>query len=258
MSNATTAPGHFGRLARFVQAAIKGDQVTVDALTRDAEKEEREAVKEGEKAEVGDAMKAIRDCLGEMAKDVKMSRDWQDAYDKRVRDAEEKAAAEKKTAEEEAEKQKAKDALLTAEVLPQTVEVGKVWLGDSVAPALREILSRAEILAPGIKPVTTDAPSGDSIGQFMRAALVQAHATVATKDSVETFLMGRPLDTVKGRELTAVFNGASALVRQRNNHRSAVRSAAVRTGDGGHSVPTSISDINKQNEKFWADQAAAR
>jgi uncharacterized protein len=170
--------------------------------------------------------------------------------------AEEKEKADKKMAEDsarkEAEEAAAKDAILSAEVLPKDTDLGKVWTGDSAAPAIKEILARAEILAPGISIPSTDSVNANAVKTVMVNALAKADTTDAGKECIKPFLMGRELKTLDGRELLGVFNGAAELMRVRNN--SHARPNSFKTND--FSKPTTPQSINEENKKFWAAKSS--
>jgi len=119
------------------------------------------------------------------------------------------------------------------------------------ADAVREIVARAEILAPGISIPTTDAlAAGDAAQQLMAAALEKAHTTDAGAECIKPFLMGRELKELTGDALLGVFNGTAELMRTRNNQRIG-RPAAATTDN---KPPLSIDDINKANADFWANR----
>lgn len=209
------------------------------------------------------------DPLGETfgAMDAKF-KDWMDACDKRVNDwmkskdeatkgkektSEEKGAEEeetrKKAGEESKSAKEAEDAILSAETLAQNPDMlGRVWVGDSVAPLVKDVISRAEILSPGIALPTTDAVSQGGVKNLMLTALLKARTTDAGKACVEPLLYGRKLETMDGRSLFGVFNAAAEAMRAKNN--SGARLTAVKTVDFGK--PTSVEDINKANADFWA------
>lgn len=195
---------------------------------------------------------------------MKKVEDWMDAFDKRMsKESEDRAAAAKdaeekesrrKAEEEEKAKKEAEDAILSAEELRKNPEMfGRVWVGDAVTPATREILSRAEILAPGSVP-TTDAVSPAALKTFIRTTL---HKVAATEDGAKLLaplLRSRSLESMDGRALYDVFTSAAELVKYANG---SVRKLApiVKTADFGK--PTSPEAINKANADFWAKQKKA-
>lgn len=186
-------------------------------------------------------------------------KDWMDAADKRFNDwikskDEEGAAAKKKGEEEEEAKKKAEteseDSILSAETLSKNPEMlGRVWVGDSVAPLVKDILSKAEILAPGIT-IPSDVVSQRGLKHFMLTALSRAATTDTGKAAIAPFLTAdQKLETLDGKTLRTVFNGVAEVRRVQNN--AAVRPNTVKTVDFGK--PVSAEDINAENAKFWAN-----
>jgi len=210
--------------------------------------------------------------IADIESGLKEIRDWTKARDAERKAAEDKAAEDKKAADKAAEDKKAADkaaedarardaaeeekrkkeseemgdTVVEAEGTGSLINLGKVYTGDSVNP-LQEVAARAEILAPGIRVPTADAIKGNKgvlLTAFMRDALKQCQTRDA--EAVAPFLMGRTVDSLKGESLVGVFNGASALVRTRNNRGP----SSTRTGDTG-GKPVSPADINKANREFY-------
>lgn len=147
--------------------------------------------------------------------------------------------------------EKSGDALLSAEHLPQEGDMlGKTWIGDSVTSTLKEILAKAEILAPGILLPTTDAVDTKSVKNLMLNALNKADTTDAGKGCIKPFLLGRDYKTMDALSLLGVFNGAAELMRVRNKDRA--RPGNVITKDFGKTATPE--DINAENRKFWASR----
>lgn len=117
------------------------------------------------------------------------------------------------------------------------------------ADAAREIVARAEILAPGITFPTTDALSLSDAERLMSEALQKAQATEAGAECIKPFLMGRDLKVLTGDALVGVFNGAAELMRVRNNQRAIRQPAATKD-----SKPLTIAEINARNAEFWASR----
>lgn len=205
------------RLSRLITAMKSKDEKAVKAELEDEDPDEGT----GELQEMRDALKSVRDELKELK-------------DKRARDEAE---------EEEEKEKKAKDALLEAEALKAHPDLGKLYTGD----ALKAIVTRAEILAPGIAIPTADAANKDAVPQLMVKALATADGTEAGKACIAPFLMGRELKALTGDALLGVFNGAAELARVRNN--DAGRRTTASTRDFGK--PASVTDINAANRAFW-------
>ena len=191
----------------------------------------------GEMKEIKDSLKGIKDWM--------KSKD--DAEQAKKKEDEEKAEREKKEAEDRA----AKDALLAAEVLPKETDLGKVYTGDAVAPVLKEIISKAEILAPGTAAAlpTADAPSAAGVKALMVKALNAAMGTEKGRACVQPFLLGKTVDALTNPQLLGVFNGAAELMRVRNNNSHAP--GPVKTTDFGKGPPK-ISDLNDAARKRWS------
>jgi hypothetical protein len=126
--------------------------------------------------------------------------------------------------------------------------MGKVWVGDSVSPFTKDVIARAEILAPGIAVPTGDV-SQKALKGFMHTALTVASTTDAGRDCIKPFTAGRTLDSLSGPELLGVFNGAAEVRRHKNN--ATFRPTAVKTADFGK--PVEVADIQKLNDEFWAN-----
>jgi hypothetical protein len=211
------------RLMKLLKAAAANDEEKMQELVSGDSDEEG---LEGRFKKLEDWMK---DC---MSKD-----EAEEKEKKEAKDAEEKA---KKEAEE-----KARDSLITAETA-SIVSQGKLYTGDS----LKEIVARAEILAPGVHVPTMDSSSALSLAPaLMVKALETADATEAGKTCIAPFLMGRELKKLTGDALLGVFNGAAELMRVRNNQQQSA--PALKTRDFG-AAPKTPDEINAANAAFWA------
>lgn len=254
MSDKTKFLDKLGRLLKAFQAN--------DAKALDAEMDDTKDTKD----ETIDAK--IKDAFD------KHMKDWMDkmrADDKEVKD-EKKEEKEEKKEEAKDEKpttgitkeqheyfrekfaQDEKDAILSPETLKQNPNMlGRVWVGDSASQTVKEIMTRAEILAPGISIPTTDAVSNQTLKSFMYTALARAATTDAGKACLKPFLLDRKLETLDGRETLAVFNGAAELMRMSNN--IANHPGTKTKDDFGSAVTPDV--INEANKKFWAERKRA-
>lgn len=143
--------------------------------------------------------------------------------------------------------EKTKDDILKAEEAAKLSEAGvQNHTGDS----LKLVLSRAEILAPGIKLPTTDsANNGKAVLNAKRMALKQAYATTDGQKAIAPFIGGlTDFDTMPAHTIDTAFVGASELIRQQNNAKG-VRSG-ISTKDFGR-APATPADINARNREFW-------
>jgi len=143
--------------------------------------------------------------------------------------------------------EKTKDDILKAEAAAKLSEEGvQNHTGDS----LKQVLSRAEILAPGIKLPTTDsANNGKAVLAAKRMALKQAFATKDGQAAIAPFIGSHTdFDAMPAHTVDTAFIGASELIKQQNNA-AGVRSG-ISTKDWGRSAPTPA-DINARNREFW-------
>lgn len=193
------------------------------------EKKEKEAEKTGDTAKILDAIKAL---------------------DKRVGDMEAGGSQEANLLDEEPDekdKNKTKDAQ------------GKVKTFDA-APLYSDVVSRAELLAPGVKMprLTKDAAldpkkTMDGLCLIRRRALDVASKTQGSRDAVTAMLAGRTIDSLTCDGVESAFVGASELVRAANNGKA-------RTNDADHSKTTQTFDafarggLDKINKNFWDKQ----
>ena len=117
---------------------------------------------------------------------------------------------------------------------------------SATADSIKSIISRAEILSPGIKLKipTGDAKSTsfrDAVCGCKRQALVAAYATDAGRAAIAPF--ADSVDKLTGASLDAVFAGAAAFMAAKNNL------GTLKTVDVKH---VTLDDINKLNADFWA------
>ena len=111
----------------------------------------------------------------------------------------------------------------------------RATVGDSssMAQQWRELLSRAEILAPGVRPAMTfDArrpakTTFDAMCQFRRKALTEALEEDDTRDIVRSLAGNQKLAQMTCDAVSILFNGASEQARQANSGRTAA------VGDNG-------------------------
>lgn len=159
-------------------------------------------------------------------------------------DARDAAAKQKKDKED----QEAKDMILAAEAATKIASLGTLYTGDS----LKQILSRAEILAPGIQLPTADAEASSAVPALMLKALTTADGTEVGKIAIEPFLLGRKLSELSTADVLGVFNGAAELMRLSNNKSTA--KSVLSTKDFGKTV--SVADMNAAAAVFWAKQVS--
>ena len=215
-------------------------------------------VKANDAVQIRDAAEELEDAMptGDEYKSLdarlKDAEEW--IADRKARDEEEEKAkkamkdAEEEKARKEKEEADARDAVLSAESgAHNAAMLGRTWTGDSATPVLKDILARAEILAPGISIPTGDAVSHSAVKTLMVNALTRAMTTDLGKECVAPFLLGRAISTMDGREVLGVFTGAAELMRAQNN-RSARPSLTMATRDFGK--PVTAADVQKTIEDW--------
>lgn len=237
------------RLRGLLDAIKNKDQAAIDkVLTSDEEEPMGETF--------GSMDKKFEDWM--KASDKKFE-DWMKSKDEASRGkektseepgAESKESGKKAKKEEESVKE-AEDTVISAETLTKNPDMlGRVWCGDSVSPFTKDVIARAEILAPGIAVPTADAVSQKGLRAFMLTALAKASTTDSGKECIKPFVAtGQTLDALSGREVLHVFTSAAELQRVKNN--AAFKPTAVRTADFGK--PVEVADIQKLNDEFWAN-----
>lgn len=227
------------RLMTAVKAKDE-EAVKAELEAKDAEAEESEK-KEAEKKE------ECKDAEGET--DICARLDKIEAIlCKLVPAAEEDGHCDQLDADGEEEKKETADDILEAETAKK-IDEGTTYTGDS----LKQVIARAEILAPGLATPTGDSlKSKDAAPKLMRKALESAAGTEQGKACIEPFLMGREVKQLTGDALSGVFNGAAELMRVRNNDNGS--RSAISTKDFGRA--TSVADINARNREFWAKNSA--
>lgn len=182
------------------------------------------------------------------------------------RAADEEAAEEKKKTEDTlANLQKTVDALVAAikskddmgggageSSSAEKVETGSNPTGDAegepdeeektkTADAMRDVVTRAEILAPGF---TADAAPRRLAGVD---AIVRKVLKTADSALVAPMLSGRTVDSLTAAEAKVVFVAASEVARLQNNTRGRVGDQRA-TNPGQAITPA---DINRRNAEFW-------
>lgn len=219
----------------------------------------------------------VMDAVKKMGDSVKKALDWQaarDAEEKEDRERTEAAQRAKDAGEEEARKKKEKevkeetgDTIIEAEEVGTVISLGKVWAGktgDASINYLQEIGSRAEVIAPGLgaSMPTADACKGNRgavLSNYMRTAL----KTLRTRDAlgaemVDPFLLGKPVEELRGVALLGAFNGVSELAKIRNNAASRTAAAPIRTKDNFMTVAqTSLATYRDNIAKYNKEKAAS-
>lgn len=219
-----------------VQVHVHNNTPTVDK-TKDETAEEKEArekkeasEKTGDAAKIMDALKGITDRLESLEKG-----DTKDG----------KGLLDEEGETEKEKKEKTGDS------------AGKTKTFDS-APLYSDVVSRAEILAPGVKmpKLTKDAAldpkkTVDGLCMIRRRALEVGSKVEASKDAISRMMSGRTIDSLTCDTVESVFVGASELVKAANNGKT-------KTTDAGEQVQThdafARSGLDKINKSFWDKQ----
>jgi hypothetical protein len=158
--------------------------------------------------------------------------------------------------EDDGEKEKTGDDILEAEQAGKLNQAEvDLYTGDSA----KTILSRAEILSPGIKLPTTDAKASTAdqaaaLCKCQRKALDLAYQTDAGKAAIAPFIGGMTADfeAMPVAMVNTAFMGASELMKALNNGRA--HASAAPTKDFGKR--STVADINQRNREYWADRSA--
>jgi hypothetical protein len=119
---------------------------------------------------------------------------------------------------------------------------------------VRDTKARLEILSPGFRMPTLDSKdpkkARDALSNAKRKALDKARAT---HDFLKPMLGHVKLKTATNDTISALFLGASELVKQHNNASGGNRSTMTTKDFGGSKVTPA--DINKKNEEFWSNRS---
>ena len=138
----------------------------------------------------------------------------------------------------------------------------------SLQPSWDQVVSQAEILAPGIelyesgRKIAFDALAPAAVTDrricaLRRRSLDAALGTASGRAVIDQVTAGQTVNlrTVSCDALTPIFNGASALMAERN--RAATRMPVVATADAVRTgMAMTVADINKQNRE--RDEARRR
>ena len=123
---------------------------------------------------------------------------------------------------------------------------------DAMREEWLDIVSRAEILVPGIRFPTFDAAADpktmkDRSCAFRRRVLSSALEIDKSRDAISDFYDGKtPIKSMTCDAVNVLFLGASSKIRDNNNRsQESVRTAVANGGI------RSIADINKRNREIW-------
>jgi uncharacterized protein len=120
---------------------------------------------------------------------------------------------------------------------------------------IQDVISRAEILAPGLKLPTVDAAADpqkvrDSLCVFRRRAMAQAIRTEKGRDALKPFVGESPnFKSMTCDAMKSAFIGASEVLKRTNNALPiSVKDANAKAKD----TASLVASINQRNAEFWA------
>ena len=223
------------KLKRTIDEALEEAEETTDSEEETEDEDEKGGTQTGDAAVNRQILKMLKTMDARMtALEKKKTKDSDDP----------EKTGDEDTEDEETE---TKDDILNAEKAEKLSEEG---VHNHTGDSLSAVLSRAEILAPGIKLPTLDsANNGKAVLNAKRAALKQAYATADGQKAIAPFIgIHTDFSTMPARTIDVAFTGAAELIKQQNNA-AGVRSG-ISTKDWGRAAP-SPADINARNREFW-------
>lgn len=229
----------------FMDSLRKKLKLTIDEALEEAEKtnDSEEETEDEDEEETGTK-------TGD-AKFQKEMRQFMKTMDARLGALEKKKTKDsddpEKETEDDDDETETTDDILGAE---KADKLSKEGVQNHTGDSLTQVLSRAEILAPGIKLPTTDsANNGKAVLTAKRMVLKQAYATADGQAAIAPFIgTHTDFNTMPAHTVDMAFTGASELIKQKNNA-AGVRSG-ISTKDFGR-APQSPADINARNREFW-------
>ena len=232
---------HSGLVDRLMAAFRSKDEAAFKKTLDEAKLPEEESEEEKEKREAKEKADKTADAIGAIAATLK-------TIDARL------AAVEK--TKDEAHEGKTED---EDEDQPGDPD------GKKTADSLKEILSRAEILAPGVKitPPTADALADPKKARLAlcgckRKALDAAMQTEDGKKAVLPFLGGKTTDKASCATVDAAFIGASELIAATRNAGIGRVMNSINTKDAARKgSATDVDSLNKANREFWSKRGGA-
>lgn len=224
------------KLDRNILARLEKLEAMMDKFTKDKRKSKAKDMRKARDEDEEEEEEKEEEEEERKSEDMRKSGDMRKARDEDDEDED----------EDEDEDDETHDAVLEAEEGESNPDAkGKVLSGD----AYRAIVSRAEILHPGISIPTGDSARTKGVAhRLMRTALLSAYRSEFGKSAIDPFLGGRKIKSLTGDALASVFTGAAELIRTRNNSRGT--RTGITTRDFG--LRASISDINARNREFWS------
>ena len=162
--------------------------------------------------------------------------------------------------EEERKKREAEGGRVANEARTGDKRRARVGDSTSMSAGFTDMLSRAEILAPGVALPTFDSASParntfDSMCGFRRRVLREAYGREDAKPAIDAFLEGRPAAFHDARTMTcdavaAVFNGSSTLLRTQRGVVPGTARGAARPSNGFSSKTPTPAELNARFAKL--------
>lgn len=238
---------HSGLVDRLMAAFRSKDEAAFKKTLDEAKLPEEESEEEKEKREAKEKADKTADAIGAIAATLKTIDARLAAVEKTKDEAHEEPDGDEGKTEDEDEDQ------------PGDPD------GKKTADSLKEILSRAEILAPGVKitPPTADALADPKKARLAlcgckRKALDAAMRTEDGKKAVLPFLGGKTTDKASCATVDAAFIGASELIAAMRNAGFGRVMNSINTKDAGRKgSATDVDSLNKANREFWSKRGGA-
>lgn len=199
--------------------------------------------KKDDEPSVEERLKKAEDWIkGRDAKDMEEEKEKKEAKDRR--DAEEKEAKEAKEKAEDAEK----------ELTEGGEKKDKAKDAATVKVLYADIVSRAEVLAPGVPlarvsdKAISDGKVSDALCIIKRRALDAAMSIPASRSAITKFLDGKTIDALSCGAVDAAFIGASEVMKASNNSRALIQH---KTNDAKTLDVYDRKAVNQHNRDFW-------
>ena len=258
-----------------LKAAFAGkDEAAFNAALAEAPKETAIHIhtSDAKKEDEEDKDEKDHKTMDAIAKDVKEIKDSMGALDSRVKKMEDAFGKEDEEEDEEEEKKKKTEddenrkieGSLEEEAPPGTSDGVAAKAKDSayLADSFQEAVSLAEIIAPGIQVPTFDSKADPkstfrSLCAFRRTVLDAASLQPETFAFITNTTGGKDYKKYTCDGLRTLFRAVGNYKKAENNRKNTADTGApLRSGGGTGAVGnvTSIADINKRNQEFYAKQ----
>jgi hypothetical protein len=236
--------GFLDKLRKFLDAEA-AELEKEEQKTGDADGDDDESQKTGDEDQTGARLDALENGTAEIMKQLSAITAMLSAKTGDSDDEEDDGKTGDEDMPNGEEDDKTGDADLTeAETASKNADASGQKFGDS----MRDVLARAEILAPGIKVPSQDAMKAKGAAEgVMRKALGVAIENADYGATIKPLLFGRSLAQLTGDSLKVAFVGASEMVKNHNNTKG-VRSS-VGTKDFGRAITPA--QINARNREVW-------